>query len=145
MAEAAETSGHIYPTMAACEAALESAFGTSLLAAKDNNLFGMKQHVHPVYGSEVLPTREFENGEWKVVDAVWVHYPTWDACFQDRMLTLIRLAPKYPNYEAALESPDCVTYLRNVSKTWSTDPKRAKKVLDIYDDYLGLTGLTALP
>src|SRR5579872_123560 len=92
--EAAKKGGHIFPEMAACEAALESGYGTSQLAVKDNNLFGMKQHQHPVYGTERLPTREFENGQWKVIEAEWVHYPDYDSCFRDRMLTLIRLDRK---------------------------------------------------
>jgi uncharacterized FlgJ-related protein len=37
----AEVAPHIFPTMAACEAALESGYGTSGLAISDNNLFGM--------------------------------------------------------------------------------------------------------
>lgn len=137
----AQLAGHLWPNVAACEAALESNFGQSELARKDNNLFGMKQHDHPTYGSEVLPTREFEGGQWKVVNAVWIHYPDLKSCFVDRMKTLIRLAPYYPHYEAALEAPDPVGYLREVSKTWSTDPKRFQKVLDIFDDYLGIAGL----
>ena len=48
---AAAQARHVFPEMAACEAALESGFGKSGLAREDNNLFGMKQHPHPVYGT----------------------------------------------------------------------------------------------
>ncbi len=124
--------GHIFPRMAACEAALESGFGDSVLAKMDNNLFGMKQHRHPIYGTHVLPTREFQNGGWVVVKAKWIHYPSWIECFQDRMITLARLASVYPHYQAALNAPDAGTYVREVSKTWSTDPNRAAAVELIY-------------
>ena len=66
---------HIYPQMAACEAGEESNYGQSMLAKADSNLFGMKQHQHPVYGTVSLPTREFLGGSWKVVSANFVKYP----------------------------------------------------------------------
>jgi flagellum-specific peptidoglycan hydrolase FlgJ len=134
---AAESAGHIYPTMAACEAALESGYGTSGLAIADHNLFGMKQHSHPVYGTHVLPTREFENGEWEVVNANWVSYPSARECFQDRMTTLLRLSSVFEHYRNAVAAKDAITYVTEVSKTWSTDPERAKKVIDIYNAYVG--------
>jgi|SRR5581483_2737110 len=130
---AAREAGHIFPEMAACEAALESNYGRSLLAQKDNNLFGMKQHKHPIYGTHSLPTREFLKGQWVVVTADWVSYPNWQTCFEDRMATLKRLADTYLHYANALRAASAVTYINEVSLTWSTDPARATKVLAIYD------------
>lgn len=132
-ANAAGKAGHIFPEMAACEAALESAYGKSVLATQDKNLFGMKQHKHPIYGTHVLPTKEFLQGEWITVNSSWISYPDWAACFTDRMATLNRLANAFPHYAAALAAKDGETYVREVSQTWSTDPKRADKVLAIYD------------
>jgi flagellum-specific peptidoglycan hydrolase FlgJ len=127
---------HPFPAMAACEAALESGFGQSKLAIEGNNLFGMKQHVHPSFLSFNLPTREFENGEWVVVPgAEWVKYPTLGDCFSDRLYTLQRLSGKYPHYAAALAAPDPTTYVMEVSRSWSTDPNRATKVISIYQEY----------
>lgn len=134
----AEKSGHIFPTMAACEAALESGFGHSGLAVIDNNLFGMKQHQHPVYGTHVLPTREFIGGKWIVVNAQWIKYPDWATCFADRMATLQRLASVMPHYKAALDTNDRMVYINEVSQTWSTDHNRAKKVIDIFNGYVGV-------
>ena len=133
-ATAARQSGHIFPEMAACEAALESAFGKSGLAELDNNLFGMKQHKHPIFGTHMLPTKEFLGGSWVVVESAWVRYPDWASCFADRMATLQRLASVYPHYKAALDAHDESTYIKEVSKTWSTDPTRATKVQQIYDE-----------
>lgn len=140
-ATAAADSRHIFPQMAACEAALESDWGTSALARKDNNLFGMKQHRHPIFGTEVLPTREFENGEWKQTTALWIHYPGWATCFLDRMSTLVRLSRMYPNYDAALKAADATAYVTAVSKTWSTDPQRAAKVISIYNQSFATRGI----
>jgi flagellum-specific peptidoglycan hydrolase FlgJ len=121
-AEAARKSAHIFPEMAACEAALESAFGSSEIAREDNNLFGCKQHKHPIYGTHNVPTREFENGAWEVVNAAWIRYPDWASCFADRMSTLQRLAPFLPHYGRALQAQDPRSYVIQVSESWSTDP-----------------------
>jgi len=125
---------HVHARMAACEAALESDYGTSALARLGFNLFGMKQHTHPVYGTLPLPTREFLNGEWKQEIGQWVKYENLEECFADRMATLMRLRSVYPHYQAALTAPDPETYIAEVSKTWSTDPARAAKVLAIFNE-----------
>lgn len=122
-----------FAEMVACEAALESRYGTSELAIKANNLFGMKAHRDMIYQRLTLPTKEFIGGKWIDTTADWVLYPSWDECFADRVATLKRLAPYYPHYAAALKAASPVTYVLEVSRTWSTDPKRAEKVLDIYD------------
>jgi flagellum-specific peptidoglycan hydrolase FlgJ len=132
----AEKAQHPFPRMAACEAALESSWGNSELAREANNLFGMKQHRHPVYLTMNLPTREFLNGQWKQIAGVdWVKYPDWSACFADRLATLNRLASVYPHYAAALRAQDPETFVTQVSQTWSTDPGRAQKVIAIFHEF----------
>jgi flagellum-specific peptidoglycan hydrolase FlgJ len=118
--------------MAACEAALESGFGSSKLAQRDDNLFDTKQHSHSIYGTVTLPTREVVRGAWVEVSADWIIYPSLAACFLDRMATLKRLAPVFPNYALALAAVDPIAYVTAVSRTWSTDPDRATKVISIY-------------
>ncbi len=130
----AEVGEHIFPRMAACEAALESRYGTSALAREANNLFGMKQHKHPIHGTLNLPTKEFLDGDWEIVEASWVKYDTLADCFEDRMDTLRRLSTEYPHYAAALTAADPRTYVTEVSKTWSTDQERAVHVIEIYDE-----------
>lgn len=132
----AEAAGHLYPTMAACEAALESGYGNSGLAKRANNLFGTKQHKVAIFDTLIIPTKEFLNGQWVTVNANWVKYPSLEECFRDRMATLQRLAPFYPHYKNALAAPDAVTFVKEVSQTWSTDPNRADKVLSIYNAYV---------
>jgi flagellum-specific peptidoglycan hydrolase FlgJ len=137
----ARKAGHVFPEMAACEAALESGFGASELARVDHNLFGTKQHKHPVYSTHNLPTTEFltlpQGGEWITVNAAWVSYPDEASCFADRMSTLTRLAPVLPHYAAALGAASPEIYVMEVSRTWATDPKRGAKVLVIYDECSG--------
>lgn len=133
----AASGGHIWSQYAACEAALESNYGQSQLALKGNNLFGQKYRQGCPYGELDLPTREFLNGEWVNTTAHWIAYPDIATCFRDRMATLARLRNGYPHYGNALNATDGVTYVREVSQTWSTDPTRADKVLSIYTEYFG--------
>lgn len=142
---------HPFPNMAGCEAAHESQkpgavpFTLSQLAAEANNLFGMKAHQHNDYGVVNLPTREFLSGDWTVVSAAFEKYPTLDDCFADRYATLRRLSPIYPHYKAALAATDPEIFVTEVSRTWSTDPKRAEKVIAIYREYAADLGFILVP
>lgn len=138
--QAAVNAHHIWPEMAACEAALESGYGHSQLATQDNNLFGMKLHAHPDHpdwGEVSLPTREYLGGKWISCNSNWLRYPDWKACFEDRMATLNRLAPRFPHYQAALDATSGDDYVQAVSLTWSTDPNRAGKVIAIFNAIAG--------
>lgn len=129
---AARAAGHIFPEHAACEAALESAWGSSELAERANNLFGQKQ-AHPPRGrSLALPTREFLSGEWVAVEAEWMLFDDWHASFAERMALLRRLAGEWPHYREALAAKTGDAFVIAVSKSWSTDPERAEKVLSVY-------------
>ena len=135
--DAAAAAGHMFPEYAACEAALESAWGLSHLAARANNLFGQKQS-HPAHeGTETisLPTREYLHGAWTTVPANWIVFAGWQACFEERMKLLHTLESAYPHYAAALKAKNGEEFITEVSKSWSTDPQRAGKVLSIYDHH----------
>lgn len=130
---AAITAKHPFPEYAACEAALESAWGKSKLANEANNLFGRKQsHDHPVYETLDLPTKEFLHGQWITTTAHWVKYPSWAADFDDRVALLRRLPSLYG---PALDATNGRDFVNLVSAHWSTDPERANKVLAIFDNH----------
>lgn len=138
----------LYPQAQACEVMVETTWLTSELGVKDNNLFGMKQHVHPIFGTVNLPTREFLHGGWTTVNADFVKYPTMADCFADRMHTLVTLAALklpatgllvYPHYAAALKAKTPEEFLAQVSLTWSTGPTRGAtciQILHAHDDVL---------
>lgn len=133
VSEQATISGHIWPVMAACEAALESSFGKSQLAIQGNNLWGMKQHkVVPIFETISIPTREYIKGKYIQVPALWIKYPTIADCIVDRMNTLRRL---HMWYAPALSATTPIQYVTEVSKVWSSDPDRASKVVSIYEEY----------
>lgn len=132
--QAGLASGHIWPDYAACEAALESAWGTSTLAIKANNLFGQKASSHtPADEILELPTHEEVNGVMVPTMANWVKFPDWNACFAARMDVLRRLASIYPDYALALAATSGEDFVNEVSHTWSTDHLRGQKVLAIYE------------
>jgi flagellum-specific peptidoglycan hydrolase FlgJ len=137
---AARRGGHIFPAMAACEAALESGWGRSSLARTANNLFGQKQsHDKSAgIGTLTLPTREYVHGRWITVDAQWVKFPGWSASFAGRMEILRALQSQIPAYAQALRAKTPEQFVQLVSEKWSTDPGRAGKVLSIYDEHLSL-------
>ena len=137
---AARQGGHIFPEMAACEAALESGWGHSRLAREANNLFGQKQDRGRTegIGTLALPTREYLHGRWVVVDADWVRFPDWAASFAGRMEILRALSPEFPDYARALRAATPEQFVQLVSERWSTDPRRAGKVLSIYDEHHAL-------
>lgn len=137
-AKAAKDAEHIFPAYAAAEAALESRWGQSTLAVEANNLFGRKASKEGHYEPSqllVLPTKEFLHGEWVTVSAVWLKFKDWDECFRDRMSLLERLKSLYGE---ALAAPDGPGFVALVSKHWSTDPDRAKKVLETYNAHRGV-------
>lgn len=133
--EAARSANHVWPEMAACEAALESAWGKSKLAIEGNNLFGQKQSTDPIYETISISTREYLHGQWVNVPANWVKFPTLQASFESRMSLLAKLTPHYPHYASALISKTPEDYVTQVSLSWSTDPQRAAKVITIFTQH----------
>lgn len=144
-AEAARAGHHIFPQMAACEAALESGWGRSQLAVEANNLFGQKQDWwHPEgTGTLSLPTEEFLGGKWVEVTAEWVRFANWAECFAGRMHLLELLSVEYPSYAEALHAETPEEFVELVSRRWSTDPQRAAKVIEIYNAHRGAFPLEA--
>jgi flagellum-specific peptidoglycan hydrolase FlgJ len=140
-------SQHIWPEMAACEAALESGWLTSELARDYNNLFGQKQSATPEFHTVKLPTQEYigpkpataedkaKKENWVRICPSFVWFPTKTAAFTERMSLLERLQTVYPEYKEALHAATPEDYISSVSKRWSTDPDRAKKVLQIYQSH----------
>jgi flagellum-specific peptidoglycan hydrolase FlgJ len=134
---AARAAQHIFPEYAACEAALESGWGSSTLALEANNLFGQKQPHPPRGQSLALPTREYLHGAWTTVSAQWMTFPSWDASFAERMQLLRTLAEEYVHYREALSATAGEQFIAQVSRSWSTDPDRAQKVLAIFREHFG--------
>jgi flagellum-specific peptidoglycan hydrolase FlgJ len=131
-ADAARVAKHIFPEMAACEAVIETGWGTSTLYLRYRNIFGQKQSHSPIFTSVRMPTTEYENGKPRGMRADFVVFPTAMEAFEARMALLTRLATNYPNYNSALHAADPEEFVTMVSRSWSTDPDRAKNCIAIY-------------
>jgi len=138
-AAAAQAAGHVWPEFAACEAALESAWGQSALAREGNNLFGQKQETPPMEGTATIEmqTREFIRDAWVTVPARWVKFADWSECFAARMRLLRAASGEHVHYAQALAAATGEAFVEAVSLTWSTDPGRAAKVLAIWRMHFG--------
>lgn len=126
---AAVESGHIWPEFAACEAALESAWGESKLARLSCNLFGQKSgFTTQNYPTIEIQTQEYIKGQNVTVPAVWPAFPDWRTSFSERM----NLLRKKQDYAPALAAKSGPEFVLSVSRIWATDPERGNKVLSIW-------------
>ena len=121
--EAAKASGHIWPSFAACEAAIDSDWGTSELAKQANNVFNLR-----------APARFASNMQWAIyVQTVngkqydWLKFRSLQECFEARMSKL----RNFNMYYLALRAKTGGEYIREVSKLWSTDSERPRKVMEL--------------
>jgi flagellum-specific peptidoglycan hydrolase FlgJ len=139
---AGRASAHPFPEYAACETALESAWGTDKLAVQGNNLFGEKRDPSiPADQCIYCDTQEEgAHAHWYTEHGVaWPKFATWTACYDARLALLQRLSRKYPyTYGAALEAKTGEEFVTLVSRTWSTWTKRAANVLEIYNAHRDL-------
>ena len=110
------------------EAALESGWGGSQLAAQAMNLFGVK--ADPSWRGDVLtmPTREFLKGAWCVVQARWRRYSNWQGCMDDHAAFF----RQNPRYAKALACKDGLSFARAVAAAgYATDPQYADKIISV--------------
>lgn len=108
------------------QAALESAWGESLLAKQANNLFGVK--ADKSWRGEVLtmPTREVLNGKWVTVNARWRKYKTHSECVDDHA----RFFHTNPRYAACFACKTAEGFAIEVARAgYATDPAYGAKLV----------------
>lgn len=115
----------ILPSVAAAQAALESGWGSSSLAAKYNNLFGIK-------GAGVsLPTTEYYDGKTPIgiVDSFRV-YPNWNTSILDYGAFLTNYGNKPNRYDGAIGLRDSTAQITAIWKAgYATDPQYVAKIV----------------
>jgi flagellum-specific peptidoglycan hydrolase FlgJ len=135
---AKENGAPINVPIAVAQAALESAYGSSGLARRDNNLFGIKGEYKGLYG--LWNTRE-QNADksWVTVEAKFKRYPSWTECFEDYGSLIARL----PWYAAAARNHEhAEKFLRGIvaerdasgkviKPGWATDFNYYDKVMKV--------------
>jgi flagellar rod assembly protein/muramidase FlgJ len=110
------------------EAALESGWGTSLLAQDAFNLFGVKADPSWAGPTWSMQTREYLNGQWVMEPALWRSYSDWLGAIQDHAQFLI----SNPRYAPAFACADGISFAQAIAaEGYATDPQYAQKLAEI--------------
>ena len=119
------------------EAALESGWGSSGLTVNAMNLFGIKADPSWTGPTWSQQTREFLNGQWVMVPALWRKYSDWLGSITDHAAFLIT----NPRYNAAFNCTDGPSFAQAVAAAgYATDPDYATKIIEIINAH-GLASL----
>ena len=112
--------------MTIAQAIDESGWGQSALAVRDNNLFGIKG-TGPA-GSDVLPTQEFENGQWVTLSAAFRVYHNVAESIADHS-ELLATDPSYQHAMADRHLPDA--FATDLTGVYATDPQYGSNLIAI--------------
>jgi flagellum-specific peptidoglycan hydrolase FlgJ len=104
----------------------ESGWGRSMLAAQDNNLFGIKG-TGPA-GSVERPTQEYENGQAVTVNAPFRVYSNVAQSITDHSL-LLATGSAYQQAMADRRSPDA--FANDLTGVYATDPNYGANLITI--------------
>lgn len=116
------------------QAALESAWGTSGLTKKGNNLFGIKGKGPA--GSCTMPTTEYVNGKPIKVDAAFRAYNNWGESIADHTKLILGGVSWDRNKYKKVIGVDGRMAAKEIQKAgYATDPKYADKLIAIMDEY----------
>lgn len=120
----------ILPSIAAGQAALESAWGESGLATKYNNLFGIKGSYQG--NSAMLNTWEVYGGERYDIKDNFRAYPNWSTSILDYGVFLT-VNQRYKKAIGLKDYKDQIKAIHNAG--YATDPQYADKVISIIEKY----------
>lgn len=110
------------------EGALESGWGASQLAQQAFNLFGIKADPSWHGPTLAIQTREYLNGQWVTVPALWRKYADWLGSIEDHAQFLLT----NPRYRPAFAYTYGVTFAQAVQAAgYATDPNYAAKIIAI--------------
>lgn len=121
----------VIASISIAQAILESDWHTSVLSTQYNNLFGIKADVGQK--SVVLPTQEFENGEWVTIQGRFAAYDSWQQSMKAHAELLYHgtswNAAQYQHVLAAKDYQAAATALTRDG--YATDPTYAEKLVNI--------------
>jgi len=104
----------------------ESGWGQSALAIRDHNLFGIKG-TGPA-GSDMLPTQEYQNGQYVSVTAAFRVYHNVAESIADHG-ELLATSPYYQRAMADRSSPDA--FANDLTGVYATDPRYGANLIAI--------------
>ena len=122
----------ILPSVIVAQAILESARGTSELARKANNLFGIKGNYNGQ--SYTVKTKEYLNGKWTTVNAAFKKYPSYRESIIDHGNFFTSTPWRTQNYQRVLNAKDYKTQAKALQACgYATDPQYANKLINLIE------------
>lgn len=122
----------ILPSVIVAQAILESARGTSELASKANNLFGIKGNYNGQ--SYTVKTKEYLNGKWTTVNAAFKKYPSYRESIIDHGNFFTSTPWRTQNYKRVLNAKDYKTQAKALQACgYATDPAYASKLINLIE------------
>nr|WP_239517563.1 glycoside hydrolase family 73 protein [Weissella uvarum] len=117
------------------QAALESNWGQSELAAKYNNLYGVKGSANT--RNIKLPTQEYVNGQWQTVNASFRWYDSWEQSMWAHATLLEHgTSDNSQRYAKVIRSHNYRDAAQGlVDGGYATDPDYASKLIEIIEKY----------
>lgn len=124
----------ILPSITAAQGALESAWGTSELATKANNLFGIKGDYEGY--AFFINTKEFIDGKEQTVRDHFRHYPDPGKSLEDHGAFFTSTDWRTKNYAAVIGETDYKKAAQALQDSgYATDPKYAQKLIAIIEKH----------
>lgn len=122
----------ILASLTIAQAILESDSGKSELAVNANNLFGLK--VNSTWKGEVYykKTKDFKDGQWIEVTAVFCKFSSWEACVEYRSSVFLK-KPQYKPLWGVMNYKDACRIIWECG--YATDPNYPKKLIDLIEKY----------
>ena len=122
----------LYPSVIVAQAIIESNWGTSELAMKANNFFGIKATKDWQGATYTVTSNEYVNGKTTQVSSSFRKYDSVQAGLAD-YATKIKTSPYYLATWRQ-NAADGITAAAGLSK-WATDPNYTKKVVNDIKNY----------
>ncbi|WP_208560986.1 glycoside hydrolase family 73 protein [Marinilactibacillus kalidii] len=122
----------IRPSVTIAQAILESNWGRSKLATRENNYYGIKGSNQTAYS-----TKEFEEDEWIEIRAEFRSYDSLLASMED-YAKLLRDGTEWDGnlYREVIEAPDYKQAAQALKEAgYATDPDYPEKVISLIETY----------
>lgn len=125
----------ILPSIIVGQAILESNWGQSELAAKYNNLFGIK-----AYGDQPkveMDTQEYFNEQWITIKGDFRVYDSWEESMDSHTMLFVNGVDWSPEkYEKVLTAPNYKVAAQALQEAgYATDPGYANKIKEVIETY----------
>lgn len=120
----------ILPSLTIAQAILESAWGSSQLSQRANNLFGVKAFSDWNGKRITLPTTEWYNNKKQIINAEFRVYDSFNESIEDHSRLL-----SYSRYKAVSQTTDYKKACRMVYECgYATDPDYPEKLIAIIEE-----------